>query len=103
LVQAVPDADDVAGYPTNPIARLLYGGGLRLTEPLDLRSKDLNREAKSGSHLDIQQLADSFEPLLFDFAPPQSPLKPSDGNRYRAVVRHPRCTRQFLQFHRADA
>jgi integron integrase len=32
------------GYPTNLIARLLYGCGLRVTEPLNLRIKDLNLE-----------------------------------------------------------
>jgi integron integrase len=35
---------DVGGYPTNLIARLLYGCGLRLSEPLNLRIKDLNLE-----------------------------------------------------------
>jgi integrase len=33
---------DVAGYPTNLIARLIYGCGLRVCEPLNLRIKDLN-------------------------------------------------------------
>ena len=33
---------DVAGYPTNLIARLLYGCGLRVCEPLNLRIKDLD-------------------------------------------------------------
>ena len=32
----------VAGYPTNLIARLIYGCGLRVCEPLNLRIKDLN-------------------------------------------------------------
>lgn len=32
---------DVAGYPTNLIVRLLYGCGLRVTEPLNLRIKDV--------------------------------------------------------------
>jgi integrase len=48
---------DVGGYPTNLIARLLYGCGLRISEPLNLRVKDLNlaqfrlciRGAKGGS------------------------------------------------------
>lgn len=39
LLQAVRDLN---GYPTNLIARLLYGCGLRVSEPLNLRIKDLN-------------------------------------------------------------
>jgi integrase len=35
------------GYPTNLIARMLYGCGLRVTEPLNLRSKDLDLERRS--------------------------------------------------------
>jgi integron integrase len=35
---------NVGGYPTNLIARLLYGCGLRVSEPLNLRIKDLNLE-----------------------------------------------------------
>jgi integrase len=35
---------DRAGYPTNLIARLIYGCELRVTEPLNLRIKDLNLE-----------------------------------------------------------
>ena len=35
------------GYPTNLIARLLYGCGLRVTEPLNLRVKDVNLERRS--------------------------------------------------------
>jgi integron integrase len=35
------------GYPTNLVARLLYGCGLRVTEPLNLRIKDLNLERRS--------------------------------------------------------
>jgi integrase len=34
----------VGGYPTNLIARLLYGCGLRVSEPLNLRIKDVNLE-----------------------------------------------------------
>src|SRR5437763_1049443 len=33
------------GYPTNLVARLLYGCGLRVTEPLNLRIKDIDLEA----------------------------------------------------------
>ena len=44
LLQAVRDA---GGYPTNLIARLLYGCGLRVSEPLNLRIKDVNRERSS--------------------------------------------------------
>ncbi len=32
------------GYPTNLIARMLYGCGLRVSEPLNLRIKDINLE-----------------------------------------------------------
>ena len=35
------------GYPTNLIARLLYGCGMRVTEPLNLRIKDVNLERRS--------------------------------------------------------
>jgi integron integrase len=35
------------GYPTNLIARMLYGCGLRITEPLNLRIKDANLEQRS--------------------------------------------------------
>ena len=53
LLQNVPN---IAGYPTNLIARLLYGCGLRVTEPLNLRIKDVDldhstfaiRDAKGG-------------------------------------------------------
>ena len=39
--------------------------------------------------------------MLFDLALPQSPFKPSEGNRYRAVARHPCGTRQLPQFQAA--
>jgi len=39
LLQTIRDR---AGYPTNLIARLIYGCGLRVCEPLNLRIKDLN-------------------------------------------------------------
>jgi integron integrase len=35
---------DVGGYPVNLIVRLLYGCGLRVTEPLNLRIKDVDLE-----------------------------------------------------------
>ena len=35
------DVRDVSGYPTNLITRLIYGCGLRVSEPLELRVKDL--------------------------------------------------------------
>ena len=44
LLQAVRD---LGGYPTNLVTRLLYGCGLRVTEPLNLRIKDLNFQACS--------------------------------------------------------
>ena len=43
LMQSV---GDVGGYPTNLIARLLYGCGLRVTEPLNLRIKDVDLPAR---------------------------------------------------------
>lgn len=33
---------DVGGYPVNLVVRLLYGCGMRVTEPLNLRVKDLD-------------------------------------------------------------
>ena len=39
LLQTIRDRSH---YPTNLIARLIYGCGLRVTEPLNLRIKDLN-------------------------------------------------------------
>lgn len=35
---------NIGGYPTNLIARMLYGCGLRVSEPLNLRIKDVNLE-----------------------------------------------------------
>jgi integron integrase len=34
--------EDTGGYPTRLVARLLYGCGLRLSEPLELRIKDVD-------------------------------------------------------------
>lgn len=50
------DVRDVHGYPTRLIVRMLYGCGLRVNEPLNLRIKDVDfensrlviREAKRG-------------------------------------------------------
>lgn len=38
------DVRNVGGYPTNLIVRMLYGCGLRVTEPLNLRIKDVQFE-----------------------------------------------------------
>jgi integrase len=38
--------DVIRRYPTNLIARLLYGCGLRVTEPLNLRIKDVDLPAR---------------------------------------------------------
>ena len=35
---------DVGGYPTNLICRLLYGCGMRVSEPLNLRIKDVQMD-----------------------------------------------------------
>jgi len=40
--QLLPMVRDVGGYPTNLITRMLYGCGLRVSEPLALRVKDLD-------------------------------------------------------------
>ena len=34
--------EDVGGYPTRLVVRLLYGAGLRVSEPLELRLKDVD-------------------------------------------------------------
>ena len=44
--------EDYAGYPTRLIVRLLYGCGLRVTEPLELRVKDVDVVA---GHLVVRQ------------------------------------------------
>jgi site-specific recombinase XerD len=36
---------NVGGYPTKLIARMLYGCGMRVSEPLNLRIKDVNLES----------------------------------------------------------
>jgi integron integrase len=62
---------NVGGYPTNLIARLLYGCGLRVSEPLNLRIKDVNLErntlcirgAKGGNDR-VVQLPKSLVPEL---------------------------------------
>ena len=38
--------EDVGGYPTRLVALLLYGAGLRVTEPLELRLKDVDLAAR---------------------------------------------------------
>ena len=43
LLQTTPNQ---GGYPTNFIARLLYGCGLRVSEPLNLRIKDIDLERR---------------------------------------------------------
>ena len=40
--QLLPLVRDVAGYPVNLIVRMLYGCGLRVNEPLNLRIKDVD-------------------------------------------------------------
>ena len=44
--------EDYAGYPTRLIVRLLYGCGLRVTEPLELRVKDVDVVA---GHIVVRQ------------------------------------------------
>jgi integrase len=62
---------NVGGYPTNLIARMLYGCGMRVSEPLNLRIKDVNLErgtlcirgAKGGDDR-VVQLPASLVPEL---------------------------------------
>jgi len=41
-LQLLDAVHDMAGYPTRLLARLLYGCGLRVSEPLNLRIKDVD-------------------------------------------------------------
>jgi len=67
----LPTIRNVGGYPTNLIARMLYGCGLRVSEPLNLRIKDVNlqkstlciRGAKGGNDR-VVQLPPSLVPEL---------------------------------------
>lgn len=43
--QLIGAVRNVGGYPTNLIVRLIYGCGLRVTEPLNLRIKDVSLES----------------------------------------------------------
>ena len=43
LLAKIPD---VCGYPTRLVAHLLYGAGLRVTEPLELRIKDVDMKGR---------------------------------------------------------
>jgi len=40
------DVRDEAGYPANLVVRMLYGSGLRVSEPLNLRIKDVRFERR---------------------------------------------------------
>ena len=42
---------NVGGYPTNLIARLLYGCGLRVSEPLNLRTKVSPRSGRNAAFM----------------------------------------------------
>jgi integron integrase len=62
---------NLAGYPTNLIARMLYGCGLRVSEPLNLRIKDINLQAATlcirgakGGNDRLVQLPQSLLPEL---------------------------------------
>lgn len=43
--QLLARVEDVGGYPTKLVVRMLYGMGLRVSEPLELRIKDLDLAA----------------------------------------------------------
>ena len=53
---------NLGGYPTNFIARMLYGCGLRVSEPLNLRIKDVNLER---CRLVIRGAKGGKDPLIF--------------------------------------
>ena len=56
LVNAVPD---IGGYPTKLIARLLYGCGLRVSEPLKLRIKDVDAGMKGLSGAGVKTMGEA--------------------------------------------
>lgn len=60
LLQNVPN---LAGYPTNLVARLFYGCGLRVTEPLNLRIKDVNLDRSTFAIRDAKGGKDRVIPL----------------------------------------
>jgi site-specific recombinase XerD len=52
ITRLLAEVRDVHGYPTRLLVHLLYACGLRVTEPLNLRIKDLDL---SGSRFNIRQ------------------------------------------------
>jgi integron integrase len=66
LLQAVPD---ISGYPTNLVARLLYGCGLRVAEPLNLRIKDVDQERPALFIVGAKGGKDRVVPLPPSLAP----------------------------------
>jgi integron integrase len=65
------DVKDLSGYPSNLIARLLYGCGLRVSEPLNLRIKDvkldrreLHIKAAKGKKDRVVRLPDCLVPEI---------------------------------------
>jgi integrase len=55
------EVTDVGGYPTRLVVLLLYGCGMRVCEPLELRVKDVDLEA---GHLIIRQAKGSKDRLV---------------------------------------
>jgi integrase len=70
LLQNVPN---IAGYPTNLIARLLYGCGLRVTEPLNLRIKDVDLDHSTFAIRDAKGGKDRVIPLPPSLKPENCP------------------------------
>jgi integron integrase len=66
LLQNVPNQ---AGYPTNLVARLLYGCGLRVTEPLNLRIKDVNLDRSTFAIRDAKGGKDRLIPVPLSLKP----------------------------------
>jgi integrase len=45
-IALLQDVRDIAGYPSSLVTRMLYGSGLRVSEPLELRIKDVRLDRR---------------------------------------------------------
>jgi len=67
--QLLQNIRNESGYPTNLVARMLYGCGLRVSEPLNLRIKDLNVQARRLCIRGAKGGNDRFVSLPFSLIP----------------------------------